>query len=51
MHGFRILSEAARYLLLTTPRHARFYREITLPSPWGTAGARIGRRIADRQGV
>jgi quercetin dioxygenase-like cupin family protein len=32
VHGFRILSEAARYLLLTTPRHARFYREITLPS-------------------
>jgi quercetin dioxygenase-like cupin family protein len=32
VHGFRIASETARYLLLTTPRHGRFYRAITLPS-------------------
>jgi quercetin dioxygenase-like cupin family protein len=31
-HGFRIESEAARYLLLTTPRHGDFYRAITAPA-------------------
>lgn len=33
VHGFRIDSESARYLILTTPRHALFYRAITSPSP------------------
>ena len=33
VHGFRIESEAARYLILTTPRHGEFYRAISLPSP------------------
>jgi quercetin dioxygenase-like cupin family protein len=32
VHGFRVASEEARYLILTTPRHGRFYRAITLPS-------------------
>ncbi len=32
VHGFRIESETARYLILTTARHGRFYRAITLPS-------------------
>jgi quercetin dioxygenase-like cupin family protein len=32
VHGFRIESDTARYLILTTPRHGRFYRAITLPS-------------------
>lgn len=32
VHGFRIESETARYLILTTPRHGRFYRAITLSS-------------------
>ena len=32
VHGFRIESDTARYLILTTPRHGQFYREITLPS-------------------
>ena len=32
VHGFRVVSETARYLILTTPRHGRFYRAITLPS-------------------
>jgi quercetin dioxygenase-like cupin family protein len=31
VHGFRIESEVARYLILTTPRHAEFYRAITGP--------------------
>ena len=32
VHGFRIESETARYLILTTPRHGDFYRAITLAS-------------------
>ena len=28
-HGFRIESETARYLILTTPRHGEFYKAIT----------------------
>lgn len=32
VHGFRIESETVRYLILTTPNHAEFYRAITLPS-------------------
>lgn len=32
IHGFRIESEFARYLILTTPRHAQFYLAITAPS-------------------
>jgi quercetin dioxygenase-like cupin family protein len=35
VHGFRIESETARYLILTTPRHGQFYRAITLPSQAG----------------
>jgi len=35
VHGFRIESETARYLILTTPRHGEFYRAITLPSREG----------------
>jgi quercetin dioxygenase-like cupin family protein len=32
VHGFRVESETARYLILTTPQHGRFYRAITMPS-------------------
>lgn len=32
VHGFRVESESARYLLLTTPRHGDFYRAITEPA-------------------
>ncbi len=32
VHGFRVESEMARYLILTTPRHGEFYRAITLAS-------------------
>ena len=35
VHGFRVESETARYLILTTPRHGEFYRAITLPSREG----------------
>lgn len=33
IHGFRIESDMARYLILTTPHHAEFYRAISLPTP------------------
>jgi quercetin dioxygenase-like cupin family protein len=48
VHGFRIESERARYLLLTTPRHGEFYRAISLPSEPGggpPAEAVSGERI------
>ena len=32
VHGFRVESEKARYLILTTPRHGEFYRAISLAS-------------------
>jgi len=35
VHGFRIESDEARYLIHTTPRHGEFYRAITLPSRAG----------------
>jgi quercetin dioxygenase-like cupin family protein len=35
VHGFRVDSETARYLILTTSRHGQFYRAITLPSRAG----------------
>jgi mannose-6-phosphate isomerase-like protein (cupin superfamily) len=35
VHGFRVESEEARYLILTTPRHGEFYRAITLASRKG----------------
>ena len=38
VHGFRVESETARYLLLTTPNHGEFYRAITHPS--GPGGQR-----------
>jgi hypothetical protein len=38
VHGFRVESETARYLILTTPRHGQFYRAITLAArPGGLA--------------
>ncbi len=35
VHGFRIESETARYLILTTARHGDFYRAISVPSQKG----------------
>ena len=32
VHGFRVTSETARYLILTTAHHGEFYRAISLPS-------------------
>lgn len=32
VHGFRVESGTARYLILTTPRHGDFYRAISVPA-------------------
>jgi quercetin dioxygenase-like cupin family protein len=32
VHAFRVESETARYLILTTPQHERFYRAISEPA-------------------
>jgi mannose-6-phosphate isomerase-like protein (cupin superfamily) len=32
VHAFRVDSETARYLIITTPRHERFYRAIADPA-------------------
>ena len=32
VHGFRVESDSARYLILTTPRHGDFYRAISVPA-------------------
>jgi quercetin dioxygenase-like cupin family protein len=51
VHGFRIESETARYLILTTPRHGQFYRAITHASrPDGLPPAGIGHGIANQVG-
>ena len=35
VHGFRVESDTARYLILTTPQHGQFYLAITLPAQAG----------------
>jgi quercetin dioxygenase-like cupin family protein len=57
VHGFRIESQTARYLILTTPRHGEFYKAISLPSrPGGQPplepmeGERI-REAAEQYGI
>lgn len=54
VHGFRVESETARYLILTTPRHGEFYRAITVASgPGGSMpdhsidGAEIGKAVGE----
>lgn len=50
VHGFRVESEIARYLILTTPRHGQFYRAITRFSQGPVAGAQI-REAAQEYGI
>jgi len=42
IHGFRVESDTARYLILTTPRHGDFYRAITLASEPGGSSPKAG---------
>ena len=56
-HGFRVESETARYLILTTPRHGQFYRAITLPSrpgglpPHGSVDGSTIARACEEYGI
>ncbi len=36
VHAFQVDSETARYLIITTPQHERFYRAIAEPAPTRT---------------
>ena len=54
IHGFRVESETARYLILTTPHHGEFYRAISLPAEAGggppkepVTGEMVGKAIQD----
>ncbi|MCB8938980.1 MAG: cupin domain-containing protein [Ardenticatenaceae bacterium] len=51
IHGFRIESETARYLILTTPHHAEFYRAITLPSPKAMVAGEVIEQVCQQYGV
>lgn len=48
VHGFRIDSQTARYLILTTVQHGEFYRAITLPS---LDGGLAPSESVDREGI
>ena len=41
VHGFRVESDTARYLILTTARHGEFYRAITRASRGSVEGAQV----------
>ncbi len=51
VHGFRILSDTARYLILTTPHHVDFYRAITVPTTKGAVGGDVVKRACQEYGV
>lgn len=51
IHGFRIESDAARYLILTTPRHAQFYRAITSPSPLTAVDGTVISKACQEYGI
>jgi quercetin dioxygenase-like cupin family protein len=51
IHGFRIESETARYLILTTPRHAEFYRAITVPSPLTAVDGAVVKKACQEYGI
>jgi quercetin dioxygenase-like cupin family protein len=51
IHGFRIESDTARYLILTTPHHAEFYRAITLPFTEATVDDAVLGKACKQYGV
>lgn len=51
IHGFRIGSETARYLILTTPRHAQFYRAVTSPSPHAAIEGAVIKSACQEYGI
>ena len=51
IHGFRIESDTARYLILTTPRHADFYRAITASSASVAIGGDVIKNACQEYGI
>ena len=51
IHGFRIESETARYLILTTARHVDFYRAITASSPTVSIGGDVVKNACQEYGI
>jgi quercetin dioxygenase-like cupin family protein len=51
IHGFRIESDIARYLILTTPRHVEFYRAITAPSSHAPIDGAVIEQACQEYGV
>lgn len=51
VHGFRIESETARYLILTTPQHGEFYRAITLPTPHALVDGAVIEQACEQYGI
>jgi hypothetical protein len=47
VHGFRVESETARYLILTTPQHGEFYKAITAAA--GPDGGAPADPVTDEQ--
>jgi quercetin dioxygenase-like cupin family protein len=51
VHGFRIESATARYLILTTPRHGEFYQAITLPETQAMVEGAVIEQACQQYGV
>lgn len=51
IHGFRVDSDTARYLILTTPRHVDFYRAITASSPTAAIGGDVIKNACREYGI
>ena len=51
VHGFRIDSEVARYLIFTTARHAQFYRAISGPSPLRAVDGAVVKKACKDYGI
>jgi quercetin dioxygenase-like cupin family protein len=51
VHGFRVESDTVRYLILTTPHHAEFYRAITLPSTEGIIDDAVIGKACKKYGI
>ncbi|MDQ2675989.1 MAG: cupin domain-containing protein, partial [Actinomycetota bacterium] len=51
VHGFRVESETARYLILTTAHHGEFYRAITVASREGSVEGRQIKQAGQEYGI
>ena len=51
IHGFRVESATARYLILTTPRHGEFYHAITAPSSLVKIDGDVVKKACEQYGI